>query len=47
MKVFKKIMSKNKHLDAYCPFPKHSMYQRDFIDWGKGVKLVERRPELP
>lgn len=23
------------------------MYKRDFIDWGKGVKLVEKRPELP
>lgn len=23
------------------------MYKQDFINWGKGVKLIERRPDYP
>eukprot|EP00347_Sterkiella_histriomuscorum_P023715 403333634 len=34
-------------LDQQYPFPKHSLYRGDFANWGHGVKLVEKRPELP
>lgn len=33
--------------EAECPFPKHSMYKQDFMNWGKGVKLIEKRPDFP
>jgi len=23
------------------------MYKADFTNWGKGIKLVEKRPDLP
>ncbi|CDW85009.1 UNKNOWN [Stylonychia lemnae] len=28
-------------------FPQNSMYKAAFVNWGKGVKLVEKRPDLP